>query len=261
MIYNAPSIYNQGGGGGGYKDGGALVDGDFIKVENNTVSSYDNVSRDPVNFYIEVKDGEVLNSVVELTTAVNATINVYYLKNGFYYLLGNVGGNTVNAGDDYKINVVGNSFMLEVVTPSQAEPEYADFKGNVIRVFAYGDYIISSDLGQWFYFENFKEIVLGSSWEIVNKDIIESIKNGIGLDAMRSTSGWNNTQGTNSSGLNFYPYGKIQGDNYYDVGDNSECWCLGLASTNTMKMFYNSIAYTTNGQYTQLRGRIMKKYK
>ena len=116
-IFKGDSIYKSGGGGGGYKDGGELVDGDFIKVENNTISSYDNVSRDPVNFYFEVKDGEVLNSVVELTTAVNATINVYVVKNGFYYLLGNVGGNTVNAGDDYKLNVTGDSYSLEQVTP------------------------------------------------------------------------------------------------------------------------------------------------
>jgi hypothetical protein len=261
-IFKGDSIYKSGGGGGGgFKDGGQLVDGDFIKVENNTVSSYDNVSRDPVNFYFEVKDGEILNSVVELTTAVNATINVYYVKNGLYYLLGNVGGNTVNAGDDYKLNVVGNSFMLEVVTPTQAVPEYADFKGNVISVVGYGDYLISEDLGQWFYFEDLKEIVSGSSWDIVNKGVIESIKNGLGLDAMRSTSGWNNTQGTNSSGLNFYPYGKIQAGNYHDVGENSECWCYGTGSGNTMKMFYNSISYTTNGTNVQLRGRIMKKYK
>lgn len=33
--------------GGGYKDGGQLIDADFIEVENNTISSYENVSRDP----------------------------------------------------------------------------------------------------------------------------------------------------------------------------------------------------------------------
>ena len=114
-IFKGDSIYKTGAGGGGYKDGGALVDGDFIEVKNNTVSSYDNVSRDPVNFYFEVKDGEILNSVIELTTAVNATINVYVVKNGFYYLLGNVGGNTVNAGDDYKINIIGDSFSVEQI--------------------------------------------------------------------------------------------------------------------------------------------------
>lgn len=121
-IFKCDSIYKSGGGGGGYKDGGQLVDGDFIKVENNTISSYDNVSRDPVNFYFEVKDGEVLNSVVELTTAVNATINVYVVKNGFYYLLGNIGGDTVTAGENYNINITGNSYAIEQVSGGNDSP-------------------------------------------------------------------------------------------------------------------------------------------
>lgn len=130
-IFKGDSIYKSGGGGGGYKDGGQLFDGDFIKVENNTISSYDNVSRDPVNFYFEVKDGEVLNSVVELTTAVNATINVYVVKNGFYYLLGNVGGNTVNAGEQYKLNVVGDSFALDQVTTASNDPKFVSIMGQI----------------------------------------------------------------------------------------------------------------------------------
>lgn len=117
MIYNGPSIYNQGGGGGGgYNDGGALVDGDFIQVTNNSISTYDNTSRDPVNFYFEVSDGEMINSVIELTTAVNATINVYVVNNGLYYLLSNIGGNTVTAGDDYKVNITGDSYSIEQVS-------------------------------------------------------------------------------------------------------------------------------------------------
>jgi uncharacterized protein (TIGR02145 family) len=45
--------------------------------------------------------------------------------------LGNVGGNTVNAGDDYNLSVVGNSYMLEVVTPSQADPGAIEFDGKI----------------------------------------------------------------------------------------------------------------------------------
>lgn len=127
-IFKGDSIYKSGGfGGGGYKDGGQLVDGDFIKVENNAISNYDNVSRDTVNFYFDYKDGDILNSVIELTTAVNSTINVYIVKNGFYYLLGNIGGNTVNAGDDYKINIIGDSYSVEVINNLNIYPEYADF--------------------------------------------------------------------------------------------------------------------------------------
>ena len=73
-IFKGDSIYKSGGGGGGYKDGGQLVDGDFIEVKNNTVSTYDNTARDPINFYFEVKEGESINSVVELTTVVNSTV-------------------------------------------------------------------------------------------------------------------------------------------------------------------------------------------
>jgi hypothetical protein len=129
-IFKGDSIYKSGGGGGGYKDGGQLVDGDFIEVKNNTVSSYDNVSRDPVNFYFEVKDGEILNSVVELTTAVNSTVYVYVFKNGIYYLLGNVGGDTVNAGEDYKVNIIGDSYSIEQVS-DKPTPAFINI-GNII---------------------------------------------------------------------------------------------------------------------------------
>jgi len=137
-IFKGDSIYKSGGGGGGYKDGGALVDGDFIKVENNTVSSYDNVSRDPINLYFEPKDGEVLNAVVELTTAVNATVNVYVVKNGFYYLLGNVGGDAVTAGNDYNVNITGDSFAIENVTAPSSEPQAIIIDGYIYGLKKYG---------------------------------------------------------------------------------------------------------------------------
>lgn len=134
-ILNGNSIYKFGGGsGGGYKDGGELVDGDFIKVENNTISTYTNTARTDLNYYFEVKDNEVLNAVIELTNEYNATVHIYILQNGLYIPLGNVGGDTVNAGDDYKINIVGNSFSLEVVTPGQAVPEYTEINGVVYGV-------------------------------------------------------------------------------------------------------------------------------
>ena len=91
-IFEGDSIYKNGSGGGGYKDGGELIDGDFIKVENNTNSSYNNETRNPINFYFEVKEGDVLNSIIELTTTINSIVNVYILKNHIYYLIGNIGG-------------------------------------------------------------------------------------------------------------------------------------------------------------------------
>ena len=138
-IFKGDSIYKSGGGGGGgggYNDGGQIVDDDFMKVENNAVSSYDNVSRDPINFYFEPADGEILNAIVELTTAVNATVNVYVLKNGFYYLLGNVGGDTVTAGNDYKVNITGDSYAIEQVTGGGFIPEFAIIGNQTVKVYA-----------------------------------------------------------------------------------------------------------------------------
>lgn len=172
-IFKGDSIYKSGGGGGGYKDGGKLVDGDFIKVENNTVSSYDNVSRDPVNFYFEVNDGEILNSVVELTTAVNSTVYVYVVKNGIYYLLGNVGGNTVNAGDDYKINVTGDSYSIEQVSGGLV-PELAEILGTVYPISKMGSTL-------WLK-QNFSGVITGVDYKNENgtfyyKSNSETIKN------------------------------------------------------------------------------------
>ena len=162
-IFKGDSIYKSGGGAGGYKDGGELVDADFIKVDNNTVSTYDNESRDPVNFYFDVKDGEILNSVIELTTVVNSTVNVYVLRNGFYYLIGNVGGNTVNAGEDYNINITGNSYSLDPVTPPPTVPEYADIMGGIYGVAKVGNRL-------WLK-ENFTGIIPGVQYKAENNTV------------------------------------------------------------------------------------------
>lgn len=229
MIYNSPSIYKNGGGGGGYSDGGSLVDGDFIKVENNTISSYDNVSRDPVNFYFEVADGEVLNSVVELTTTVNATINVYVVKNGFYFLLGNVGGNTVNAGDDYKISVVGNSFILEVETPSQNDPEYATIGDNIYPLLKNNNLLWTCrDLheGGFFHWTNndryyySPQNIVIDGWRVPTEAETINLTNTYTLSELKDTSGWPSPyEGSNTSGFswraNGYFYnGNLSFDNF-----------------------------------------------
>lgn len=130
-VFNGNSIYKDGGsvGGGGYADGGQIVDGDFMKIENNAVSTYDNVNRDTLNFYLEPADGEIINAVIELTTAVNSTVKVYVLRNGLYYLLGNVGGDSINAGDQYNLKIVGNSYELENINVSPSDPAYIEILG------------------------------------------------------------------------------------------------------------------------------------
>jgi hypothetical protein len=132
-IFKGDSIYKSGGSGGGYKDGGQLVDGDFIEVKNNTISTYDNESRDPVNFYFELTDGEILNSVIEFTTQVNATVNVLIVKDGIYFSLGNIGGNTVTAGNVYTINIVGDSFVIDEVS-DVPEPKYKKIEGKLYQI-------------------------------------------------------------------------------------------------------------------------------
>ncbi len=123
-IFKGDSIYKSGGGGGGYKDGGQLVDNDFIEVKNNTVSSYENESRDPVNFYFDIKDGEILNSSIEFTTQVNTTVNVYYVGSGGLLIpVGYVGSNTANAGESYNIVIMGKSFILENVVEPIPDPD------------------------------------------------------------------------------------------------------------------------------------------
>lgn len=181
-IFKGDSIYKSGGGsGGGYKDGGELVDGDFIRVENNTISSYDNETRNSVNFYFEVKDGDILNSIIEFTTQVNASVNVYILKNGFYFPLGNIGGNTVNAGDDYKINIIGDSYDVEEVNNSNSGPDYAEIDGKILRVYlsASGERLFTQQIpdspnsfGEYYYNWNqtieFRNKVSSAGWRFVN---------------------------------------------------------------------------------------------
>lgn len=269
-IFKGDSIYKSGGGGGGYKDGGQLVDGDFIKVENNTISSYDNVSRDPVNFYFEVKDGEVLNSVVELTTAVNATINVYVVKNGFYYLLGNVGGNTVNAGDDYKINITGDSYAIEQVSGGDNTPLL--FVNGISYKVA-----LLNDVGLAFTAENLNDPLDGSyvyandqenrkngfgllyttnkvitgdgswveglkipaGWRIPSIDDWQKIKNyynnEILWNKVKSSYGWDVQDGNNESGLNLLPCGQGSG---LPISNYSYRGVAGLYFTSTVRTEY-----------------------
>lgn len=267
-IFKGDSIYKSGGGGGGFKDGGELVDGDFIKVENNTVSSYDNVSRDPVNFYFEVKDGEILNSVVELTTTVNATINVYVLKNGLYYLLGNVGGNTVNAGDDYKVNITGDSFSVEEVSGG-LEPGAINIGGHVygltkingllwcnenakVKAGTYLNFDVSTYMSDKFkneyYYKPSSTTAINNYLQEQNVNCRLPTKNEFtamcnslgGLNSataikLKSTTLWSGqngaVNGTNESGFNAYPTSYSSGG-VSPIGQTTNIWtCVLLDAT------------------------------
>lgn len=288
-IFKGNSIYKTGAGGGGYKDGGALVDGDFIKVENNTVSSYDNENRDPVNFYFEPKDGEVLNGIIEFTTEVNATVNVYVLIDDVYYLLGNVGGDSVTAGNDYKINITGDSYSIEQVSGG-LEPKYISLMGTVYGITKIGGLYwttknLQLDLSEYgFTGANFTNR-FGTYWyninniDLLNKinkivenygfrvpeqkdvnNLISSITNNYDL---RSNNGWfDGENGNGNTEFNAIPYGQCNYDGpyppgYYNNIGNSKFSIFGMdrnssgAGYDQFYISYNSpdIGYTSHESY------------
>lgn len=248
-IFKGDSIYKSGGGGGGgYKDGGSLVDADFIEVQNNTISTYDNTARDPVNLYFEIADGEVLNSVVEITTAVNATVNVYVVKNGFLYLLGNVGGDTITAGNDYKVNITGDSYAIENVSIPTPDPEFVslmgviyplvkingllwisqNFKGNV------GTYYDTN--GTRYYVANTVKSININDFVLPTEDDVSQMKNAIYPspgDKIKSTSGWyGGGNGTNETGLDVKPYGYLSADRSLQMNTRQAAFIALSSNTN-----------------------------
>lgn len=213
-IYNGPSIYNQGGvggGGGGYHDGGQIVDADFMEVENNAVSSYDNTSRDPINFYFEPAEAEIINAVVELTTAVNSTVNVYVLRNGFYYLLGNVGGDTVTAGNDYKVNITGDSYAIEQVNGGGVDPSAVLIGSNIYGLIKVGstlwttsdlreDGFISAKNSDRFYYA--EQDININGWHLPNDSQFNELITTYSFQQLKDTIGWNTgLEGNNQSGF------------------------------------------------------------
>ena len=235
MSIKLETIYNYGGGGGGgYKDGGQLIDAEFIKVENNTISTYDNTARDPVNFYFEVSDGEMLNSIIELTTAVNATINVCLVKDGFYYLLGNIGGNTVNAGNDYKITITGHSFAIENVS-GLSNDFYINIDGSLVKVVKIGtqywtdyvkyscsDYRDKIAFGKSIRYYKFSCIRNFGDFRVPTVDDANKFISFVGanIDGIKSTSNWHNDwNGTNELGFNAEPIANLKSSGEFPLSD------------------------------------------
>lgn len=260
-IFKGNSIYKTGAGGGGYKDGGQLIDGDFIKVDNNTVSSYDNESRDPVNFYFDYKDGEIFNSIIEFTTQVNSNVYVYVVKNGLYYLLGNVGGNSVNAGADYKINIIGNSYTVEQVTGGGV-PKYDVLNGIITPIYQVKDNLfITADLGI-----DLKNVALSkqtNGWHLAKNSELNTFQNEFNSDrpAYCAVSGWNGTPGTNTTGIGLKPdgYTQLDGGQYWNVYQKGN-WAMFFIENS-----YNIPYYTPTGggsfysEPTKLNIRLFKE--
>jgi uncharacterized protein (TIGR02145 family) len=287
-IFKGDSIYKSGGGGGGFKDGGQLVDGDFIAVNNNTISTYDNETRDPVNFYFDVKPGEVVNSVIEFTTQVNATINVYVVNSaGELVPIGNIGGNTATAGESYNITVVGNSFMLEnVVEPiAPDEPAAIIIDGSMYETKKLGNRIWTMDgIGinlsdsrqntynrpnnRFYKWGSVAELnnMLSGGWRVANENDWNDLRlnSGYTTAQLKSVDGWkmNGSKGpfpgTNESKMNFYPYG-ILTPSIYQNGWNCFNWCssgpnsvyvIGCDSYGHKQQFFN---YSTTNCLANIR--------
>lgn len=251
-IFNGDSIYKS-GGGGGFSDGGELVDGDFIKVENNTISTYDNTARSDINFYFD--GGQTINSVVELTTLVNSTVHVYILQNGLFIPLGNVGGDTVNAGQEYNINIIGNSFMLELVTPGSTDPEAIIYEGEIYQLKKYGSVswvvgFLKAALtgsrkvnGIYYYPRSVIRSFHDDHLSVPSKSDWSDLRANYGLtnNDLKDTTGWANN-GNNSSGLAFRPSG-ILVNSTSNIDTPGNCY-FGLSDTTE---FATIIGYMNNG--------------
>lgn len=132
------SVYNI-GGGGGLKYAGALTDSDFIEFSNNTLSTFNNVGRSNINFYVSPKDNEVIAAVIELTTDSNATVHIYTFDGFMYVPLGYITNNSVSSGDKYKIEIIGNSFEVSLVNDLGKNPEYIKIEDQILGVCKIGD--------------------------------------------------------------------------------------------------------------------------
>ena len=253
-----PTIYNYGGGsGGGYKDGGNITDADFMEVKNNALSYYSNISRVDLNFYIETKDGEIIDSVIELTTDVNATINVYVVKNDFVYLLGYIGGNTINAGDNYKVVIIGNSYNVEQVNIITNDPEFVViddvFYGvkkinNVLWLtdnLKYSGFNCKNIGGNFYYPEQDINI---NGWRLPTKAEIVYLNFNFTMNALKSQTTWRaGYNGDNSSGLNFKAFGHVRNDNVYNIGDESTILFMSDYDVRFASITYNSSGINIGG--------------
>lgn len=266
MIYNAPSIYKNGGGGGGggYKDGGELVDAKFIEVENNTVSSYENVSRSTVNFYFEYNDGDVLNSVINFSTQVNSTVNVYYKSGDIYYLLGVIGSNSVIANKIYIINIIGKSYEIEET--QETEVGYIDYDGTKYKMIEVdGIYWPNTEMELPSAFNTWNDVVSKQSgkWRLPTQAECSNLVTHFGdIQAIKgSTPGsWSGNPGTNSSGLNFDATGYWQsGLGYRDGGVAYYGFCKQENSKNVMVIYYGATAITFSS-YTLDTYRVPVRY-
>lgn len=263
-VFNGNSIYNEGGaggGGGGYNDGGNLTPSAYIELENNSFYKLEGNDAANINFVIDGESG-VLNSIVEISTNVDSTVSVYVRRNGLLYILSAI-DNLIYSNKNYRLVISGDSYTLEEIINVAPTISKAEINGVYYDVFQFGNKIITQDLGAWFTPYEYESLLesLNGEWTYPTKTFIDQIKNDVGIDAMRSTSGWNNTQGTNTSGLDFFPYGVDSYGTIYDAGKASNFWSAPRDQTGRdyISIWYNSIHYSTYGNTDKIRARLVKE--
>lgn len=143
-----PTIYNF-GGGGYLKYGGELPESasGLVSIENNKLYEYTNLSSNTLTFIFDKKD-DVFNAVIEVTTNVNSDIYVGYLNdNGLVIPISVIGSTNVNANNQYKVIIVGNSYIIENVNVANSDPIAAIVDGNLYPCKKYGSFIIVGPVG------------------------------------------------------------------------------------------------------------------
>lgn len=269
MSLKLETIYNYGGGGGGYKDGGQIVDADLMELKNNTLSYYENISRDAINFYLDTDEGEITNAIVELTTAVNSTVNVYVLRNGLYYLLGNIGGDTVTAGNQYKIDITGNSFEINQININNQM--FVNIDGTLTRVVKIGnlywtdniiysalDYVDATNYGRKVRYYKWNEIRGASGFRVPSINDINSLLSSVNNDTDKlktdDPNAWSNP-GNNDLSFSAYPDSYLTSAKLYPlnwpVGSYFAIWTSQELSENRSYYFgfNNSGSYGTTAEY------------
>lgn len=258
-ILNGDSIYNF--GGGGYNDGGNLTPSDYIEIENNSFYKLEGNNDADLNFVIDGESG-ILNSIVEISTNVDSTINVYVRRNGFLYILSSV-DNLIYTNKNYRLVISGDSYSLEEIVNILPTISKAEINGVYYDVFQFGNKIITQDLGSWFSGFEYESLLasLDGEWTYPTRTFIDQIKYDVGIDAMRSISGWNNIQGTNTSGLNFFPYGVDSYGTIYYAGSESDFWSdpNNEYNRNYLGLWESSIVYSTYSKDYKIRARLVKE--
>lgn len=267
-IFNGDSIYTI-GGGGGYKDGGALVDADFIEVANNTVSTYQNDNRNELNFYFDVKPGEPLNSVIEVTNENNATVYVYITNQyGELIQIGYIGTNTINAGDVYNITIIGNSFIIENVTEPSSDPGAVIIDDYLYGCKKVGNRIWATEClgiitpnskdnqsgipGNRFYPKSELDLIqskLSNGWRIANGGDWADLRDNSGytVQQLQSVNGWSELSGNNASGLNFYPFGYMQTESISTLYRKG-LWAANWDYNDSNSLFWIGVNFSHNRQ-------------